>query len=319
MRLMVIVNTSASSVTPRARVVVQKALSTDHEIVMKETSRRGHASRLAQSAVTEGFDAVVVLAGDGTLNEAANGLVGSNTALAALPGGSTNVFARTVGMSPDPIEATDQLLAALAKGSQERVGLGQANGRYFLLHAGIGFDAAVVAAVDRFGALKRYAGPAAFALAAMSLWAKGYDRKSPAFSISAGDLTVPGAYYAICENSDPYTFVGNRPLLVAPATRLGGPLSLVVFDKLTLSTLLPAFAAALDGGVTRSERGHLRSVTRVHGATVTGLRPVPYQIDGEYAGEAERIELAWSEGQLSLVVPEAVAAGPKRRRERSHG
>jgi diacylglycerol kinase family enzyme len=303
-RLMLIVNGSAASVTPRARVVVEKSLSAGNEVVTKETSRRGHAARLAQSAAAEGFDAVVVLAGDGTLNEAVNGLAGSSTALAALPGGSTNVFARTVGLSADPIEATDQVLAALAKGSTVRLGLGQANGRYFLLHTGIGFDAAVVATVERFGTFKRYTGPTPFLFAALSRWARGYDRKRPAFAVSAGDLSVPGAYFAICENSDPYTFLGNHPLQVAPGTRLGGPLSLVVFDKLTLSTLLPAFAAALDGGVSRSGSAHLRSAGGLHDVTVTGLRPVPFQIDGEYAGEAERIDLSWSEAQLSVVVPE---------------
>ena len=304
MRLMLVVNTSASSVTPRARVVVQKALSSGHDVVTKETSRRGHAARLAQGAAADGFEAVVVLGGDGTLNEAANGLAGTPTVLGALPGGSTNVFARTVGMSADPVEATEQLLAALAKRSFKRVGLGRANGRYFVLHAGVGFDAAVVATVERAGSLKRYTGPAAFVLAALSCWAKGYDRRTPGFSVSAGALEVPGAYFAICLNSDPYTFLGNRPLHVAPWTHLGGPLGMVVFDKLTLSTLLPVVAAALDGGVRSGGRPHLLTGGNLEGAMVTGLRPVPYQLDGEYAGEAESIELSWSKEQLLLVVPE---------------
>src|SRR6202022_3464296 len=116
MRLLLLVNTSASSVTARGRVVIQKALAADHEVTVAETSRRGHASRLAQGAAADGLDAVIVLGGDGTLNEAANGLAGSATALGGLPGGSTNVYARTIGMTNDPIEATGELLAALASG-----------------------------------------------------------------------------------------------------------------------------------------------------------------------------------------------------------
>ena len=101
-KLLFIVNTSASSVTERARVVIQKALSADHEVTTALTSRRGHATRLAQGAASQRLDAVVVLGGDGTLNEAANGLAGSATALGVLPGGSTNVFARTIGDDQRP-------------------------------------------------------------------------------------------------------------------------------------------------------------------------------------------------------------------------
>src|SRR6202163_3311894 len=106
MRLLLLVNTSASSVTARGRVVIQKALAADHEVTVAETSRRGHASRLAQGAAADGLGAVVVLGGDGTLNEAANGLAGSTTALGVLPGGSTNVYARKIGMTHDQIAAS---------------------------------------------------------------------------------------------------------------------------------------------------------------------------------------------------------------------
>ena len=307
MRLMLIVNTSASSVTPRARVVVQRALSGDHEVVCKETNRRGHAARLAQGAAADGFDVVVVLGGDGTLNEAVNGLAGSATALGALPGGSTNVFARTVGMASDPVEATNQLLAALAKGSLRRVGLGQANGRYFLLHAGIGFDATVVEAVEKRAALKRYTGPAAFVVATLSCWARGYDRRHPGFSVLAGEHSVEGAFFSICLNSDPYTFLGNRPLRVAPGTHPGRPMSLVTFDKLTLTTLLPVLLAALGKGAEGRGTRHFMTARDLKSATVVGSRPVPYQLDGEYAGESERVELSWSSDELLIVVPDTAS------------
>src|SRR5690242_5183884 len=125
MRLLLLVNTSASSVTPRARVVIHKALAADHDVHVAETSRRGHAMRLALGAATDGVDVVVVLGGDGTLNEAANGLAGTGTALAVVPGGSTNVFARTIGMAPKISRAAPQLQAALARSDTMRTfGLG---------------------------------------------------------------------------------------------------------------------------------------------------------------------------------------------------
>ena len=76
LRILFIVNSVASSVTARRRVVIHKALSADHDVTLAETSRRGHATRLAQSAARDHYDLVVVLGGDGTLNEAANGLAG---------------------------------------------------------------------------------------------------------------------------------------------------------------------------------------------------------------------------------------------------
>src|SRR5256885_2991883 len=161
-RILLIVNATASSVTARARVVIAKALAADHDLPVSETSRRGHAERLAHSAANEGVDVVVAMGGDGTLNEAANGLAGTTTALAPLPGGSTNVFARTIGIARDPLEATGQLLSSLHRHSYRRIGVGCVNGRRFLFHTGLGFDAAVVARVERRNELKRYAGPPLF-------------------------------------------------------------------------------------------------------------------------------------------------------------
>ena len=107
--LLLVVNSSARRSPPGARVVT-RALA-DHDVTVAETTRRGHATRLAQGAAADGVDVVVVLGGDGTLNEAANGLAGTDTALGPLPGGSTNVFARTLGLPDDPIEAALRRLA----------------------------------------------------------------------------------------------------------------------------------------------------------------------------------------------------------------
>jgi diacylglycerol kinase family enzyme len=309
MRLLLIVNTSASFVTARARVVIHKALSADHEVVLKETNRRGHAARLAQGAAADGMDAAVVLGGDGTLNEAANGLAGSGTALGVLPGGSTNVFARTIGMANDPIDATSQLLSALAAGSVERMGLGRANARYFLFHAGIGFDAAVVRRVEEMAPLKRYFGPALFVVATLMTWAKGFDRHEPAFSLRAGETVIDDGYFAVCMNTDPYTFLGSRPLHLAPGTMADGDLSVVTFGSLALRTMLPAFASALGKGDNIGRHRHVSVIRGRKSATVKGNRPVPYQLDGDFVAEADQIELTWAAGALSVLVP-VISRGP---------
>ena len=132
MRILLLVNESASSVTARTRVLIQAALAEHHEAELAMTSRRGHASRLARGAASTGSDGVAVVGGDGTLNEAANGLAGTDCALAPLPGGSTNVFARTIGLDDDPLEATRQTIDAISDNSIKSVGLGEVAGRYFL-------------------------------------------------------------------------------------------------------------------------------------------------------------------------------------------
>src|SRR5580704_13734828 len=232
MKLLLLVNASASSVTPRVRVAIQETLETTHDVTVAETSRRGHASRLAKGAAADGYEAVVVLGGDGTVNEAANGLVGSATALAVLPGGSTNVFARTIGFTNNPAAAARELLAALQDPAKSirRIGLGSANGRYFLFHAGLGFDAAVVEQVERRGSLKRFAGHPLFLYATMATWLSHYDRKRPHFDMVLGPEAgaagagagreIAGVYLALCIKTNPYTFLGNRALDVAPEAGL---------------------------------------------------------------------------------------------------
>ena len=303
-RIVLLVNASASSVTARARVVIQKALSADHDVELAQTSRRGHATRLAQGAASSGVDVVVALGGDGTLNEAANGLAGTDTALAALPGGSTNVFCRTIGLPNDPIEATGITLDALADGSVERVGLGSLHGRYFLFHVGIGYDAAVVEQVERRAPLKRYAGHALFAGCAVDTWLRHYDHDRPRFSVHHADgAEVPDGYLTLCLNTNPYTYLGNRPFNVAPDATLDRPLTVVTFRTLDFLPLISLAASALGTGRRLRRSRHIDYRPDVDKVTIEGHGAVPYQMDGDYLGRVEHIELRHEPDVLRLVLP----------------
>ncbi|HEV3355072.1 MAG TPA: diacylglycerol kinase family protein [Acidimicrobiales bacterium] len=304
MRILLIVNTSASAVTARARVVIRKALTADHDVTTAETSRRGNATRLAQDAAAAGYDAVVVLGGDGTLNEAANGLAGSDTALATLPGGSTNVFARTLGVAQDPVEATGELLSALARGSLRRIGLGSVNGRYFLFHVGVGFDAAVVSQVERRAALKRYAGHPLFVYAAFSTWFRHYDRSRPRLRVEVpGRPPIDDAYMAICLNSNPYTYLGNIPLNLAPDADLDRGLVMATFRSLQLLPFLGLVASVLRRGSHFRRHRTVDYRPDLTEATVVGHGPFPYQVDGDYLGEAELLAFRHEPDALTVVVP----------------
>jgi diacylglycerol kinase family enzyme len=297
-RLLLLVNSSASSVTARGRVVIQKALSADHDVTVAETSRRGHATRIARGAANDGIEVVVVLGGDGTLNEAANGLAGTETALAPLPGGSTNVFARTIGLPNDPIEATGALVASLAAGQVRPVGLGSVNGRYFLFHVGLGFDAAVVEQVERRAQLKRWAGHPLFIYSALTTWFRHYDKTQPRFSVDGTD-----AYFSIVMNTNPYTYLGNRPFDLVPEATLDRGLAAVTFRTLGLGSIVAAAGTALFGGDIRRLRSLDVRTDLVH-LVVEGHGPFPYQVDGDFLGDADRLTFRHHPDAMRLVLPE---------------
>ena len=304
MRLLLIVNETATAVTARRRVLVQRELGADHKLEVEETSRRGHAARIARGAALEGVDAVVVLAGDGTLSEAADGLAGSATALAPLPGGSTNVFARSIGVPYDPVQAAERLVVSLARGNFRRIGLGVADGRRFLFHAGLGLDAAVIGQVERRSFLKRYGTHPLFVATTVDTWLRRYDRRRPRFRVELGDGEVVGdSAFAIVSNQRPWSYLGRRPLMIAPEAGLDVPLTLTLFRSASLSVLLSGAASAMQRGQRLMHHPKVAQRTDVHALTVTGYGPFPWQADGDYLGDTDRLRISWQPDALAIVTP----------------
>jgi diacylglycerol kinase family enzyme len=300
-RILLIVNAFASSVTARNRVLIQQALRQAGTVSVVETNRRGHATRFAHDAASRGFDIVVAFGGDGTVNETANGLVGTDAALAVLPGGSTNVFARAIGLPNDPVPAARLVVAQLKAGSVEPVGLGQVNGRYFCFHTGIGYDAAVVREVERRASLKRWAGHPLFIWAAIRTWIGGYDRRHPHFRVSTPRGDVANGYFTIVLNTNPYTFLGNRPLDLSPAATLERGLVAVTFTSLSAPALLGTVASALRGGGIRSGRVAQVQTDLTNLVVENGHHPFPYQVDGDELGDTSRLAFRYVPDAIRLV------------------
>jgi diacylglycerol kinase family enzyme len=304
MRMLLIVNETASAVTARRRVLIQRILGADHKLEVAETSRRGHAARIARGAAHDGVEVVAVLAGDGTLNEAADGLSRTATALAALPGGSTNVFARSIGVAYDPVEAAEQLRTALSRGAFRRIGLGAANGRRFLFHCGVGLDAAVIAQVERRSIFKRYGAHPLFVAATVDTWWRHYDHRRPRFRIELGDgENVGDSVFAILSNQRPWTYLGRRPVTIARDAGLDVPLALTLFRSLSLSVLLPCAASALRGGRLLARHREVALRSHVEAVKITGYGPFPWQVDGDYLGETEHLAITWDPDALTIVTP----------------
>jgi diacylglycerol kinase family enzyme len=302
-RILLLVNATASSVTARKRVLIRKLLAAQHEVEVAETSRRGHATRLARAAAHDGFDVVVVLAGDGTLNEAADGLLHSNTALAALPGGSTNVYARTLGYPNDAVEATTLLLSSLARRATKRIGVGMANRRLFLFNTGIGFDAAVVRRVERYGELKRYMSHPIHVAAALEAFARGEGTKTKLdIELDSGE-TIHDVRFGIVSKTDPYTFLGRLPLRVAREAGLDRPLALTAFRALDAVTLLGAAASAMRKGEFLAQRKGVDQRHDLHRLIVRSGEPFSYQVDGDDAGDTQQLDIEYEPDALTIHVP----------------
>jgi len=327
-KVTLIVNPTAASVTSRSRVLVRQALEADHSVDLSLTAQRGHARQLARTAADNGAEVVAVFAGDGTLNEAANGLLdhedaiahlGENhaangesgpprsqgsPALAVLPGGSTNVFARTIGVADNAVEAANQLRQALGAGSIRRVGVGTVGDRCFLFHVGMGFDAAVVQQVERRASLKRVASHALFVHCAVATWFRHYDRSRPRLALRfADDSRVDDGYFAVCLNTNPYTYLGPRPFNLAPGTSLDSGMSVVTLRTLSVIPLMAALGTALGSGKSLDRRRGVDRRAEIEAVTVTGYGPFPYQVDGDYIGEADSLTFGHRPNALALVIP----------------
>lgn len=302
-RVLLVVNSFASSVTARNTVVVHRRLSRGHDVEVVETNRRGHATRFAHDAARRGVDVVIGFGGDGTLNEVATGIAGTDTALGVLPGGSTNVFARTLGMPNDPVQAVEFLANGIDAGDFPRIGLGQVNGRYFCFHTGVGFDAAVVERVEQRGSLKRWLGHPLFIWAGLTTWLTGYDRHSPHFRVSGdGGPDVDDGYFTVVLNTNPYTYLGNRPLDLSPAATFDRGLVAITFTTMSAPAILSSLAGALRGGGVKPSR-HLDIRIDVSHLVIEHETPFPYQVDGDALGSTNRLEFNHVPDAVKLVRP----------------
>jgi len=303
-RMAVIVNPYATTVSKRLRELIVHALESRYSVEAIETEKPDHATQLCREAATEGYDVVAVFGGDGTVNEAANGLAGSDTPLTMLPGGSANVFCRTVGIPGDAVDATEHLLHVADRFAPRRVDLGRLDDRYFTFSAGVGLDASVVERVDRHPRLKWRLGPWYYTYSAVTTFNRRYLVRPPRVRVSVAGRAIEGAT-VIVQNCDPYTFFGDRPVHVNEGCELDdGRLGITVLRRTGPLELPTVGARALSGQ--RSLVARHRNVESFPGVELCELesidgRPLPVQVDGDYIGDRERLEVGVLAGGLGVV------------------
>jgi diacylglycerol kinase family enzyme len=302
-RMLVVVNPYATTVSDRLRNLVVYALRGRYEVDAIDTQRRNHATELAREAAHEGYDVVVAFGGDGTINEAANGLAGSAVPLTCLPGGATNVLCRILGIPDDVVDATEHLLRIADDWRPRRIALPRVNERHFTFAAGFGLDASVVERVDGRPRLKARLGEWFFTWAALSTFTGHYLVNPPRLVVEVDGRELAGVT-AIVQNGDPYTFFGRRPIRLAEGARLEDPtISGVVLRRaspLDMPTVAWRAFSRRARMVRHRQVGHFE---RVEGMRVRSLdgRPLPLQVDGDHVGEVVEAELAVVPGGLTVV------------------
>jgi len=307
MRVLLLVNSVAASVTPRKRADLRRILASSHDVEIAETSSRGHATSLARAAADDHFDVVAVFAGDGTLNEAAAGLLHTRTAVAPLPGGSTNVYAQMLGFPRRAENAARTLADALDHESIRRVGVGMASGRPFLSCAGIGFDASVIRRVERHSRwIKRVASHPLHVVAAFQTFASADGRATHACIDVENGPRLTDVRFAIVSKSTPYTFLGRFPLNIARHASLDAPLSLTAFTRLRAVTLIGGTVSSIRSGRFLAHRRDVVALDDLDALRIYSDLPFPYQVDGDDAGDTNELHFGFVPSSLLIVMPRAL-------------
>jgi diacylglycerol kinase family enzyme len=312
MRALLVVNHKATTTSRRVRDVLVQALRSEVDLEVAYTKRRGHAASLAQQAVADKMDVVVALGGDGTVNEAVNGLLATGPgpevpAFAVVPGGSTNVFARAIGLPNDWVEATGVLLEALRERRHRTIGLGLADDRYFTFCAGFGIDAEVIRRVER----ARHRGDTSTSRLYLRALAAQYffdtdHRRSRIILERPGETPDPDLATVIVQNTTPWTYLGNRPLEACADASFDLGLDLLGMRGLRVPSTGRALVHLLfPGGRPGAPAGpHGKRVLRLHDVTEFTLRatePIAFQLDGDYLGERYKVRFASAPAALRVI------------------
>ena len=217
-RMLIIVNPYATTVSDRLKNLVVYALQGRFEVEAVSTEAQNHATEIGREAIDGGYDIVVAFGGDGTLNEVVNGLAGTDIPISVLPGGSTNVVARSLGIPNDVVDATEHLLSCADDFQPRPIDLGIANGRRFVFACGAGLDATAAHQVDSHPKMKHRFGPYYYTWAAVKGFYGSYLRNPVQMKVTSDEGDTEGVT-AICQNTDPFTYFRGREIRISAEHR----------------------------------------------------------------------------------------------------
>jgi diacylglycerol kinase family enzyme len=317
-RAVLIVNPNATSTTPAGRDLLAHALESRVKLTVEHTGRRGHAIDIAREAARDGVDVLIVHGGDGTVNEVVNGVLGEcgrtphpdAPAIGVVPGGSANVFARALGISPDPIEATNQLVDLLGDyrrtKSWRRIGLMDCGERWAVFTAGMGVDGDVVAAVEAQRDRGRKVTAARYIrFAVREVLAS--TRKEPMLTLHLPDRdAVAGVHFAFVSNSSPWTYANTRAVWTNPTTTFENGLGVFATTSMNVWANLRLVRQMLSRKPKIAAR-HLIRDDDLAWVRISSSAPVACQIDGDFHGMRDDMTFRAVPAALAVVAPPAKA------------
>jgi diacylglycerol kinase family enzyme len=312
-RAVLIVNPNATSTTPAGRDLLAHALESRVHLTVDHTDSRGHAIDIARAAANAGVDVVIVHGGDGTVNEVVNGVLGEPghtppwhpPAIGVVPGGSANVLARSLGISPDPVEATNQLIDLLGThgdGSWRRIGLMDCGERWAVFTAGLGVDGEVVAAVDAQRDKGRKVTAWRYIRTTVPLMLRSA-RREPTMTLQLpGQDPIGGIHFVFVSNSSPWTYANNRPVWTNPTTTYETGIGVFATTSMNVFANL-RLARQMLSKRPRMKAKHLIRDDDLPWLRVTSNTPAACQIDGEYLGPRRAMTFTAVPEALGVVAP----------------
>ena len=317
MRGLLIVNPQATTTTGNSADLAIRSLAGLVDLDVEHTRYRGHARELAAAARGE---LVIVLGGDGAVNEAVNGIMARPPGqapeqapgsaperaeaplLAVIPGGGGNVLAQALGLPANAAAAIARIRQVIKEGQYRTIGLGLAGDRYFTFSAGLGMDAEVVREVERLRAGGHRESPALFLRTMVRQYRSGTDRRTPALTLERdGQPSIPDLFMTAITNRSPWTYLHRRAVLPVPNPDFSSGLDVFALRKVRATTIVSAVGQMLLFR-RRSPRGrHTLTVTGLESLTIRSVRPIAFQVDGDYLGETEAVKFQFVPHALRVV------------------
>lgn len=305
LKMLLVVNPYASTVSGRLKNVVVYALESRYELEVIDTRERGHATEIVASALARHhYDVVCSFGGDGTANEVVNGMIGSEVPFTFLPGGMTNVIGRVMGIPNDIVDATEHLLTLADHFEPHKIDLGDANGRKFIFAAGAGLDAEIVKACEDNPVLKRRFGQNYYAAMAVRKFGRHLVSRAQ-LTVKTDDIETKGIV-AIAQNARPFTYFGNREIDLAPEAGLTArSLSMTVLDRANPMDFAPLATRLLSQSSAVANNRHITIDPDFQTATVSRRREdgpkIPLQADGDYIGEFDEVVFTSLPAALNVI------------------